>query len=380
MAAITVSDQIHHNQTDSKLLIVDDQAHQRSLMTQMFKDTYRVTTVCDGPTALAILRTWDFDVALVDMRMPDMTGLEVLKHIRNGAKTEHLPVILLSSPSDSQQLVSGLEMGANDYLMKPLDNDLALARVRAQVAFKKKLDSHQQIINKLQRVQEDQDRLVKMITHDLKHPVANLRMAEMILREYITQSAESALIIESMLSSLDALEEVLGDFESAFEVGKMQDINLEPIVVDDLIHRATMQYCASAMKKAIQIEVGATDGVIYADQHRMAQIIGNLVSNAIKYGPLESAVRVWSEQRNGTIRIHVADEGQGVPANERDKLFTEFGRLSPRPTGHEASTGLGLWIVKNLTESMRGQVGVAFPVGGGSIFWVDLPAYVAAGV
>ncbi|NJL57929.1 ATP-binding protein, partial [bacterium] len=73
------------------------------------------------------------------------------------------------------------------------------------------------------------------------------------------------------------------------------------------------------------------------------------------------------------LRINVADQGPGIPPKERHLLFTEFGKLTPRPTGQESSTGLGLWIVKSLVELMNGSVGVECPPDGGSIFWVELP-------
>jgi signal transduction histidine kinase len=74
-------------------------------------------------------------------------------------------------------------------------------------------------------------------------------------------------------------------------------------------------------------------------------------------------------------RITVKDSGPGVPEHERARLFEMFSKLTPRPTGSETSTGLGLWIVKQLTLLQGGRVGADFPDEGGSVFWIDLPAY-----
>jgi signal transduction histidine kinase len=102
-----------------------------------------------------------------------------------------------------------------------------------------------------------------------------------------------------------------------------------------------------------------------------------LLSNAIKYSPFETTVTIWAEQVGGQIRLNVADQGPGIPPAERARLFQEFSKLSPRPTGGESSTGLGLWISKQLIEMQHGKIGVDCPADGGSVFWIQLPAHAA---
>jgi signal transduction histidine kinase len=115
-------------------------------------------------------------------------------------------------------------------------------------------------------------------------------------------------------------------------------------------------------------------GVICADRQRTTQVLNNLLSNAIKYSPRGSTVTIWAENSEQSVHILVADQGPGIPAEERSRLFTQFGKLTTRPTEGENSTGLGLWIVKHLVTLQNGQVGVECPPEGGSIFWIELPA------
>jgi signal transduction histidine kinase len=102
-------------------------------------------------------------------------------------------------------------------------------------------------------------------------------------------------------------------------------------------------------------------------------MLSNLVSNAIKFSPRNTTIMVWVDEGDKWQRICVSDQGPGIPTDERDKLFGMFSRLSTHPTGTESSTGLGLWIVKQLAELQNGHVGVECPQDGGSIFWVELP-------
>jgi signal transduction histidine kinase len=108
------------------------------------------------------------------------------------------------------------------------------------------------------------------------------------------------------------------------------------------------------------------------------QILTNYVSNALKYSPPRTQTRISVRRRDGYWRVEVQDQGPGIAPAERKDLFVEFARTSNRPTGGEASTGLGLSIVKALAEAQQARVGAEFPEGGGSIFWLEVKESVPA--
>lgn len=128
-----------------------------------------------------------------------------------------------------------------------------------------------------------------------------------------------------------------------------------------------------ALKKEITLNVVNRTGMVLGNSGRLGQALGNLISNAIKYSPHGSEVTIWTDDLGDSLRICVADQGPGVPEEERERLFTQFGKLSARPTDGESSTGLGLWITKVLVNLQRGDVGVHSPTEGGSIFWIEMP-------
>jgi signal transduction histidine kinase len=152
------------------------------------------------------------------------------------------------------------------------------------------------------------------------------------------------------------------------------DLRLEHFAVDKLINDISQQYRFVAEKKEIELQISAAAGSIWADRQRTTQVLNNLISNAIKYSPRGSTVTIWAEEHEQSVHILVADQGPGIPAEERIRLFTQFGKLTTRPTEGENSTGLGLWIVKHLVTLQNGKVGFECPPGGGSIFWIELPA------
>ncbi len=135
------------------------------------------------------------------------------------------------------------------------------------------------------------------------------------------------------------------------------------------------RYSVTANRKNIALLLGESEGFALADSARLSQIISNLVSNAIKYSPQSGMITVSSSVIEERVKISVADEGPGVAPEERARLFQPFGKLSSRPTGGENSTGLGLWIVKELTRMHGGRAGADFPDEGGAIFWIEIPQY-----
>ena len=123
----------------------------------------------------------------------------------------------------------------------------------------------------------------------------------------------------------------------------------------------------------LRLENKASDAQIHADPQFVQEIIENLVSNAVKYSPPDLPIDVRLLVRESTVRFEVQDYGPGLSREDKTRLFGKFARLSARPTAGENSTGLGLSIVKKLTEAMNGHVWCESELGKGATFIVELP-------
>ena len=245
---------------------------------------------------------------------------------------------------------------------------------KSQLAAKGLLAERKSAIVELRQAEKRRLQLFRMASHDLKTPLNNLRIAEYLLRQTLPESAEAVQTLDMMRLTIDSMGEMIDSFLDVMELqaGQME-IRLKPTELKQAVFNVMSQYEPVAKRKRIRLRAGAAAGRVRADAARLVQALGNLVSNAIKYSPRESEVRVYAESGGGCACLCVKDEGPGVPHEERGRLFTEFGKLSTRPTGGEASSGLGLWIVKHLVQAQGGAVGVEFPADGGSIFWLALP-------
>jgi two-component system, sensor histidine kinase and response regulator len=360
-----------------RLLAVDDDLTNLELLERIFCADFQVTRAVNGEEALHFLSGHHFDIVLMDITMPVMDGLETLRAIRETPETAELPVILVSAVVDSDAITEGLNLGANDYISKPINLDVARARVHSQLKLKQLIDERKETIQQMQALYEMKDRLFRMASHDLKGPITNIRMAQYFLRDILSDNPGVASILDTIEAAVNTMQEMVADFlDTSALQSNMLDLNLGAVNVSDLIWDTTTQYNLSAYRKDITIQVIQTEGMIHADSFRMSQVLGNLVSNAVKYSPHGTIVTIWSEIHQDFVRICVADQGPGIREEERGYLFQQFSKLSNKPTGGESSTGLGLWIVKQLVTQHNGTIGFHCPPEGGSIFWVDIPAYV----
>jgi signal transduction histidine kinase len=365
------------------LLVVGDDADVRRLVRQSFQRDYRLSFVKDAAHALAAVRAGRFDLVLLDMAAPDSTGMDVLRALR-GQSSDCVtpPVIIISNPEDDAGVVQGLQLGANDFITKPLDERVVRGRVRAQIALKRAVAGSQQAaqsaapdptLNQLRFTQDMQEKFTRVVSHDLKGPLTNIRMAQFMLRDILRDNHEAKPILDNMDLTLNAMVEMIRVFIDAMDSQSLQAA-LQPLGVHTLVMQIVEQYRLAAERKGIQVILRGCTASVIADDRLLRQVLSNLVSNAIKFSPKGSTTSIWTELHGDKVHICVADGGPGIPLDERDKLFGMFSKLSTRPTAGETSTGLGLWIVKELTQLQNGSVGVDHPADGGALFWIELPS------
>lgn len=361
------------------ILIADDDPAIRELLRRVLQPDYRVTTVANGETALKLLDENRFDLAMLDVMMGPVSGFRVLEALRTMPGGADVPVMMLSALANSEDVVRGLQLGANDYITKPFDVHVVRARVERQMIIKQALDERQAVITYLKDAHEMKDHFLRIATHDLKSPLNNIRLAHYYLRDLIGEDPNAASALDTIEETVNWMNSLVENFldTSMLKTGSAE-MQLSAVNLEDVLWEVVDQYSPSANRKDITLLFGKTEGVALADSCRLTQVVANLVSNAIKYSPRNHFVIVSSEIIGNQVRISVADEGPGIPIEEQKALFKAFSKLSSRPTEGESSSGLGLWIVKELISMQNGDVGVECPPGGGSVFWVELPQFQTA--
>lgn len=231
--------------------------------------------------------------------------------------------------------------------------------------------------DELRRLNELKDSFLGMAAHDLRNPIGYVQMTTALLLdpEVRWSEAQRQDIFEDLNRQTHHMVALLDDLldVTQIEAGKLT-LQCEPIEMSSFLDEAAKRHAMLAAPKGTQVLLETVPpGNVMADRSRLRQVIDNLISNAIKYSPAGSTVRVSAQQVQSGWRVNVQDQGPGITPEDRKRLFQDFAKLSARPTGGEKSVGLGLAITRRVVEAHGGQIGVDSEPGHGSTFWFTLP-------
>lgn len=226
----------------------------------------------------------------------------------------------------------------------------------------------------MKRLNEEKSTFLGIAAHDLRNPLGVvLGYAEMLRDEEFSRKETAEMSAKIVTAAERVRDLVAGLIEaSAAEAGRVS-LEKRPCDLLALARKVVEAQAAGAARKEIGIRVDGTPVVVTGDPGAIQQVVENVVSNAVKFSPWKSTIVVSVRPESGAGIVEVEDEGPGVTEADRSRLFAKFARLSARPTGGESSTGLGLSIVKTLTEAMGGDVSLESPPGRGARFRVRLP-------
>lgn len=249
------------------------------------------------------------------------------------------------------------------------------ARARTEEALARLKVSNDQ----LTALNHEKNEFLGIAAHDLKNPLSTIIMGAeiLMLRDRESETGQIAGVIMDAGKRMHQLITNLLDVH-AIEEGRFL-AKPERCDLAALTAFALEQNAANARRKEIALVFEpAGELAACADPNAVGQILDNLISNAVKYSPQRTTVRIRAHAENGHACVAVKDEGPGISEEDRKKMFGKFARLSARPTGDESSNGLGLSIVKRLAEAMSGTVECQGALGEGSTFIVRLPVWDAA--
>jgi two-component system sensor histidine kinase/response regulator len=363
----------------ARVLIVDDEPSARdTLEILLAKEGYDLVFAKNGQETLTRLKalTPGPDVILLDVMMPGLDGIEVCRRIRAREEWRHIPVILITALDTKDDLVRGLDAGADEFLSKPVNGPELRARVRSMLRIKRQFDQLQAAMH----LRED---LSHMIVHDMRSPLTVILMTVYGVRINVTEP--------KALENLDTIEREarrLGAFlNDMLMLAKMQESRLVPnrssVDVNQMVRAIGGTYSAVARSRGISLVVESPDEESWQvplDANLFQRVLDNLMSNALKFSPPGSTitlrleypeVRATSQSTEPLVRVQVIDEGPGIPEEHRTRVFDKFEVLSLRKDGIR-QVGLGLAFCKMAVEAHGGRIFVDANEPEGSIFTVEI--------
>lgn len=360
------------------LLVDDDRLNLRILQGILQNEGYVLADADSAESALVKYDEFHPDLVLFDVVLPGINGFDACRELRKRHGAKAAPVIFITAKQESDAVVEGFSAGGVDYVMKPFRRKEVAARIRTHLQMRLLMDQQHTLVEQLSRANADKNKFLGMAAHDLRNPLASIRG----LAEFLSDGTVGALtpdqrelvnLIHQASQSMVTLVNDLLDV-ATIESGELR-LQPAPASLADLIEKSVTLNALESARKHTQIVCTERPAAppITVDAEKIRQVIDNLLSNAVKYSPPASTIRVsLALKDDGTQVISVRDQGPGIPENERDRLFKDFGRLSAVPTGGEKSTGLGLAICRKIVEAHHGAIVAENHPAGGCEFRVLL--------
>lgn len=360
-----------------QILIAEDDPTTREMLDKyLTKQGFSTFSATNGEEAVEIINSQKVGIAILDWIMPGFNGLEVCRKIREKEAENYIYVILLTVKENREDLLAGFDAGIDEFLLKPIDLKELHARIKVGMRIVELEKSHKAQQEKLHHLVRIRNKFIGIAAHDLRNPAISIRgFSELLLKGDDPLTDEQKEFISIIHFTSKNMLELLNDLLdlSQIESGKL-DLKKKKASIKALVEDRIRLYKLQADNKRITIHSELADIAPFDfDASRIGQAMDNLISNALKFSPPGTNIYLRLLEMDLTALFTVQDEGPGIPPEEQDLLFTEFQRLSIRPTGSESSTGLGLAITKKIVETHGGEVSFESHAGVGSVFSFQLP-------
>ncbi len=370
-----------------KVLIVDDNPKIMAIAkVHLKKEGLEVICVEDGKSALESVRQEKPDLILLDVDMPDLSGFEVCKILKDDDDLCMIPVVFLTAADDNTSRIKGLDLGAVDYVTKPFDAFELRARVRAALRTKQLQDqletlNHEleerieQRTEKIQQLLRQKDAFVNQLSHDLKTPLTPL-VALLPMIESRTDDPESKRMLVLLMDNVNFMKNLT---EMTLQLAQLNSysVSLKPErfdIVNEI--KNTIEVLFSLFEeKGIKIMDNTASPInVDADRMLIKELFHNIISNSVKYTNGEGVVTFDITLSGGTIKVSIKDNGIGMNEEQIKRVFEEFYKVDDS-RNDRSSTGLGLSICQRIIEKLGGSIWVESPgPGQGTTVHFTLPA------
>ncbi len=400
-----------------KILIAeDDSASNLFLKETLQKAGYEVLEALDGNRAWHIIQTDKPKLALLDWMMPGIEGVELCKRIRKMQTENYTYVILLTSKSEKDDIIAGLNAGADDYIIKPFDRKVLCSRITVGARIieyesllaekNRRLQRYSLEMETLAQERSEQlthaERMATVgllsagIAHEINNPASFIagniqildrfcRDMEPILRDKITSGGDNSQKLEFILKELPKTVDGIRNGVmriSRIVVGlksfcRRNEKSIGACDINACIEQA-IELCNNALKYQVTMEKDLMKTLprIKADSQQMEQVMVNLFVNAadsIKEGPGSEKARgilgIKTAVLDNSVVITVSDTGTGIPEDNLEDIWKPFFTTKQPDKG----TGLGLFTVRGIIENHGGQIKVSNRPNGGAEFVITLP-------
>jgi two-component system sensor histidine kinase/response regulator len=362
---------------DKRILIIDDSDTIRTYLQNVLsqKSVLQVDGAATGQGGLIMCAARSYDLILLDLLLPDMDGIEVLKQIR--ARNDSSTIVMITGYGAIKSAITAVQMGADGYIEKQNITSTLSDHVEFLYALDQAMERRAGLAahKQLEQIRAD---FYAMVTHDLRNPTGLILMAtDMLLNERPKPSQQQELIV-MIDDAAQRLSHLINDYLDFAQIDAGY-LHLDEAEVDLLrVVESSARFArlkAQARRQNLVLDLPPQPVIAWADAERLKQVFDNLLSNAIKYTPEDGRITLALRVEDEQAILQVSDTGRGIPAEHLPHLFAKYHRVPGEATRGILGTGLGLLIVKEIVEAHGGSVQATSEgvPGSGSVFTVRIP-------
>ncbi|MFQ5559389.1 MAG: response regulator [Nitrospinota bacterium] len=367
------------------ILVADDNKDNVALVCQLLEERYQVTPGYSGEECILIASMTPPDLILLDVMMPELNGYDVLKRLREDERTREVPVIFLTGRyKDTDRVVKGLEMGAFDYITKPVEESVLLARVRvaervklAEEEVKRRREELVAANEELREMDRIKSIFIGSMSHELRTPL-NAIMGYTSLIKDGGEGEISPVVKEDLEIVYRSATHLLSLITDIIDVAKIESnrisANFEEVDLGAVLRESILLVSGAAKTKGIEIKLECPQSFVFTlDKKRIYQCLLNIISNSIKYTE-KGVVEILARRETDSVLIMVKDTGVGMEESEISKLFTPFVRLDSPVKDKTEGSGLGLYLTQKIVEQVfGGNIKVESVAGSGTTLSLSIP-------
>lgn len=363
----------------TKILVIDDEASLREAITDLLSfEGYETYAAPDGAVGIQYAFEILPDLIVSDLNMPDIDGYQVLQTLRENPKTASIPFIFITAHADRSFVRHGMELGADDYITKPFTNTELLA------AIKTRLQRQEAVISAaMKELTPIKRRLSRVVTHELKTPLASIKMAQDLISRQLGQIPTEQLgdLMETLRQGSNRLSHLV------------EQIVLMTQLESDLLSEAEIARSGTPMQvwtilnvainRARQYAYKNQDGHILANQQdihatvlchpqALTHALAELIANALIFSPAGASVELAEWEQDDTVWISILDHGPGIPPDRIADALRDFEQID-RETSEQQGLGLGIPLARRIIEVHGGRFDLRSKVGHGTQIEIGLP-------
>ena len=366
------------NRSDYKILIVDDVVSNVLLLKILLtNEKFQVCTASNGKMCIEVAKAEKPDLILLDVMMPELNGFDTAVILKKDPETLDIPIIFLTALNNPTDLVKGFQVGANDFLTKPFNKEELVMRVKHQIELVAAKRFIVQQNEELKRTISNRDKMYSVIAHDLRSPMASIRMVLNLAVNVVSPETVGEEIFNLLDKANRESEETHDLLDNLLKWTKSQTGRLNVVYQDmdlnEVVPGVVDIFQMIAEMKKIHLKYIPCDEqlMVRADNDMIKTILRNLISNAIKFTPEDKGIEVFIKREGDFARVSVQDHGVGIAPERLGSIFkkgeTTYG------TGGEEGSGLGLQLCQDFARKNGGEAYVESVQGEGSTFSFTIP-------